>query len=128
MTDDAAWSADTLAAIDAADDLRISPLRDDGVTYGTPTWIWAVVVDGEQYVRAYHGTRSRWYAAATARPAGRIHAAGGVYDVTFSAVAGAPQDAIDDAYRAKHSDSPYLAAMISPRAQAATVRISPRRV
>lgn len=23
-----------------ADDLRISPFREDGVTYGTPTWIW----------------------------------------------------------------------------------------
>jgi hypothetical protein len=27
-----------------SDDLHISPFRDDGVTYGTPTWILSVVV------------------------------------------------------------------------------------
>jgi hypothetical protein len=25
------------------------------VTYGTPTWIWSVAVDGALYVRAYNG-------------------------------------------------------------------------
>ncbi|MBV8228112.1 MAG: DUF2255 family protein [Verrucomicrobia bacterium] len=37
------------------DDLHISPLREDGVTYGTPTWIWSVAVEGALYVRAYNG-------------------------------------------------------------------------
>ncbi|MCB0913675.1 MAG: DUF2255 family protein, partial [Propionibacteriaceae bacterium] len=82
------WPAETLAAIIDADDLKISPMRADGVTYGTPTWIWCVAVDGELYVRGYNGTRSRWYAAALAHPDGRIHAAGQVFDVTF-----APADA-----------------------------------
>ena len=63
------WPAATLAAIGAADDLKISPLRADGRTFGTPTWIWSVVVDGELYVRGYNGTASRWYGAAMARPA-----------------------------------------------------------
>jgi hypothetical protein len=43
----AEWSKDELTKIAAADDLHISPFRDDGVTYGTPTWIWSVVVDGD---------------------------------------------------------------------------------
>ena len=34
------WSKDELSKIAEADDLHISPFRDDGVTYGTPTWIW----------------------------------------------------------------------------------------
>ena len=34
-----------------ADDLHISPFREDGVTYGTPTWIWSVAVDDALYVR-----------------------------------------------------------------------------
>lgn len=38
-----------------SDDLHISPFREDGKTYGTPTWIWSVVVDGGLYVRAYNG-------------------------------------------------------------------------
>ena len=38
-----------LSGIDTADDLKISPLRDDNVTHGTPTWIWCVVLDGVFY-------------------------------------------------------------------------------
>ncbi len=47
----AEWTKDELTKIAAADDLHVSPFRDDGVTYGTPTWIWSVVVDEEVYVR-----------------------------------------------------------------------------
>jgi hypothetical protein len=50
-----AWSKDELRKIAEADDLHISPFREDGVTYGTPTWIWSVVVDNALYVRPYHG-------------------------------------------------------------------------
>lgn len=121
------WPAETLAAIDAADDLKISPLRADGVTFGTPTWIWCVVVDGELSVRGYNGTASRWYAAAMARPEGRVHAAEQTFDVTFEPAAPELASAIDDAYRAKYSTSPYLAPMISARARAAGVRIRPRQ-
>ena len=35
-------------------------------------------------------------------------------------------DRIDDAYRAKYTDSHYLAPMVGTRARAATVRITPR--
>ena len=38
-----ASSKDELRKIAETDDLHISPVRDDGVTYGTPTWIWCVV-------------------------------------------------------------------------------------
>ncbi len=37
-----AWSKEELRKIAEADDLHISPFREDGTTYGTPTWIWAV--------------------------------------------------------------------------------------
>lgn len=120
------WPADTLAAIDAADDLKVSPLRADGRTHGTPTWIWAVVVNGTLYARAYNGTRSSWYQAALARPDGHIHAAGDVRDVTFEPAPAELADQIDAAYRSKYPTSPYLAPMISDRARAAGVRIAPR--
>lgn len=58
------WPKDELRKIAQADDLHISPFRDDGTTYGTPTWIWSVAVDDALYVRAYNGTKSRWYQAA----------------------------------------------------------------
>ena len=119
-----AWPKDELKRIAETDDLHISPFRDDGKTYGTPTWIWAVVVDGSLYVRAYHGKKSRWYQAAMREGAGRIRAAGLTKDVTFEAVSGGPiQDRIDEAYRMKYARSPYLKPMIAASARAATVRI-----
>ena len=120
------WSKDELRRIAEADDLHISPFREDGVTYGTPTWIWSVAVDGALYVRAYNGRNSRWYRAAMQQKAGRITAAGLTRDVTFEPVEGPLNDAIDDAYRAKYQSSPYLGSMIGARARAATVRITPR--
>ena len=44
------WTKDELHRIAVADDLHISPFRDDGKTYGTPTWIWSVVVDDALYL------------------------------------------------------------------------------
>lgn len=119
------WQPAELHRIIAADDLHIAPYRPRGTTPGTPTWIWCVEVDGQLYVRGYNGTRSRWYQAATAQRAGRIRAAGKEHIVTFAPVTGPINDAIDAAYRAKYAASPYLAAMISARARAATVRIAP---
>ena len=49
------WPKDELKRIAETDDLHISPLREDGKTYGTPTWIWSVVVDDGLYVRGYNG-------------------------------------------------------------------------
>ena len=46
------WLAEDLRRIVETDDLHIAPCREDGVTSGTPTWIWCVAVGGELYVRA----------------------------------------------------------------------------
>lgn len=46
------WRKDDLKKIADTDDLHISPFREDGMTYGTPTWIWSVVIDVSLYVRA----------------------------------------------------------------------------
>ena len=106
------------------DDLHIAPFREDGVTYGTPTWIWNVTVDDQLYVRAYNGTKSRWYQSAIKQKAGKIEAAGMVKKIQFETVTDANlNEKIDDAYRRKYSDSPYLQSMISERAKAATVRV-----
>ena len=68
----AAWSQDELRRIAEADDLHVAPFREDGATYGTPTWIWSVAVDDALYVRGYNGQNSRWYQAAVRQKAGRI--------------------------------------------------------
>lgn len=119
----ATWPKDDLGKIAGADDLHISPLREDGVTYGTPTWIWSVAVGDALYVRAYNGQKSRWYQAAVRQKAGRITAAGMTKEVTFEPVDGAVNDRIDDAYRVKYKGSPYLSPMIGARARSATVKV-----
>ena len=100
------WAPNELRKIAETDDLHIAPFREDGQTYGTPTWIWSVVVDGELYVRAYNGTSSRWYQAAIRQKAGRITAAGLTKEVAFEPVTGGVNERIDDAYRAKYASSP----------------------
>ncbi|GMA63034.1 DUF2255 family protein [Alicyclobacillus fastidiosus] len=119
------WSKDELSKIAESDDLHISPFREDGVTYGTPTWIWSVVVGEDLYVRAYYGQDSRWYQAAVRQKAGRITVAGMTREVAFVPVDGPINDLIDNAYRAKYSSSPYLSSMISTRSRSATVKVMP---
>jgi hypothetical protein len=119
------WTKDELKKIADTDDLHISPFREDGVTFGTPTWIWSVVVDNSLYVRAYNGTASRWYKAAMQQNHGRITAAGITKDVIFELVDDSINDRIDNAYRAKYKTSPYLQPMISKRSRSATVKVAP---
>ena len=120
------WPKHELRKIAEADDLHISPFREDGKTYGTPTWIWSVAVDDALYVRAYNGQKSRWYQAARRQKAGRITAAGMTKEVTFEPVSGTINDRIDGAYRSKYKGSPYLKPMIGARARSATVKVMPR--
>ena len=122
-----AWTKDELKRITVADDLHISPFREDGATYGTPTWIWSVVVGHELYVRPYNGSSSRWYKAAMTQKAGRITVAGITREVGFEPAVGSINVPIDDAYRAKYKTSPYLQPMISKRTRSATVKIEPSK-
>ncbi|MGX5849295.1 DUF2255 family protein [Mesorhizobium sp. PL10] len=117
------WTTAELEKIAAADDLHIAPLREDGKSLGTPTWIWSVVVDGALYVRAYNGQNSRWYKAAKSQKAGRVIVAGETRDVAFELVDGPINDRINAAYRTKYPTSPYLDPMIGSRARSATVRV-----
>jgi hypothetical protein len=118
------WSKDELRKIADSDDLHISPFRDDGMTYGTATWIWSVAVNDVLYVRAYNGQNSRWFRAAIKQKAGRITAGGMTKEVAFEPVDGPIHDLIDEAYRAKYGGNPYLSPMIGARN--ATVKVMPR--
>ncbi|MGB7837900.1 MAG: DUF2255 family protein [Terrimicrobiaceae bacterium] len=120
------WSKEELRKISETDDLHISPFREDGVTYGTPTWIWSVAMDDALYVRAYSGQKSRWYQAAVRQKAGRITVAGMRKEVTFESVDGPINGLVDVAYRARYHGSPYLSSMLGTRARSATVKVMPR--
>jgi hypothetical protein len=126
------WIKEELHNIAKADDLHIAPFREDGKTYGTPTWIWSVAVGDALYVRGYNGQESRWYQAAVRQKRGRIIAAGMTKEVAFEPLNGPEDDRvnaqIDEAYRVKYGGSPYLKPMIGKRARSATVRIMPSAV
>lgn len=115
-----------VAEIAETDDLHISPFREDGRTYVTPTWIWSVVVEDGLYVRAYNGRQSRWYQAAIQQKAGRIRAAGMTKEVLFEPIDGPINSRIDGACRRKYRGSPYRAPIIGAHARSATVRVLPR--
>ena len=86
-----------------------------------------MVVENRLFVRAYSGVTSRWFKAALKQRAGRIYAAGKVYEVSFSPVSDPLlQQKIDNAYRQKYAHSSYLPSMISEQAISATVEISPK--
>ncbi len=120
------FESDELRKIAEADGLFISPFREDGVTYGTPTWIWCVAVGEALYVRPFNGRKSRWYQAAVQQKAGRITAVGMTKEVTFDSADGPINDLVDDAYRAKYSGSLHLNWMIAGGARSATVKVIPR--
>lgn len=122
-----AWPPDDIARIAGSDDFHIAPFRADGTSYGTLTWIWSVVVDGRLFVRAWNGTSSRWYQSAMSQRAGRITAAGYIYEVDFTPADLDLTDRIDSAYREKYENSPYLEPMVSAGPQSATVEVTPRQ-
>lgn len=122
----ASWNPKVLGDVADSDDLHISPFREDGRTYGTPTWIWSVVVGGRLFVRAWNGTNGRWYNAAVTQGAGRITAAGRTVEVAFTKADPSLDDEIDAAYQTKYAGSPYLPPMVSAGPRAATVEILPR--
>jgi hypothetical protein len=107
-----------------SDDLDISPFREDGATYGTPTWALKTLY----HPRILTVSSRPWYQAALAQRAGRIRAAGMTKEVIFEPADGPINNQIDVAYRAKYGGSPYLTPMIGKRARSATVRLLPRKV
>ena len=100
-----AWSGDQLATIEAHEDFYVSPFREDGTTYGTPTETWALVVDGKVYVRAANGKDSRWYQAAITQKAGRVRVDGIFYDAVFEDAGTDDEASIDAAYEAKYANA-----------------------
>ena len=120
------WTTEQLKTIDENEDLFVSPFREDGTTYGTPTQTWALVVGGNVYVRAANGQESRWYRAAVTQKAGRVRVAGTYHDVTFEAAGTTDEAAIDAAYEAKYPGSSAVPIMQGHGPKSASIRISPR--
>jgi hypothetical protein len=123
-----AWTTDELAAIAAADELEIAPLRPDG-TQHAPVTIWVVRDGDDLYVRSYRGRDSGWFRDTQASHQGHVRAGGVDKDVTFVDEADpGVNDQIDAAYRAKYRrfGASYVDPMVADGARAATLKLAPR--
>lgn len=122
------WTTSQLKKFSKVDDMHVSPFYADGKTYGTPTWIWSVVVDNNLYVRAYNGQNSRWYRSAMTQKSGRIRLAGQEFETEFVDATGGNElvQKINAAYKIKYHGSPYLPPMLEQGPVSATVKITPK--
>jgi hypothetical protein len=123
----AAWTADELAKVEAADELDIAARRPDG-TLRKPVTIWVVRVGDELYVRSAYGPDSAWYRAATAATDGRVRAGGVEKDVAFEDADHDLDDEIDAAYSEKYRRyTGIVDTMLTSEVRATTIRLVPLR-
>ncbi|MDO7882757.1 DUF2255 family protein [Salinibacterium soli] len=96
------WSESELAAVGAADELRIAPYRADG-SLRDFVIIWVVRSGDQLFVRTAYRPESAWYRHAVESGRARIRAGGVERDVTIVHLSpDADHDAIDAAYHAKY--------------------------
>lgn len=120
--------SDSSAALDHLDrtgTVRLVTRTEDGREIVTK--IWAVVVDGQAYIRNGYGDSSKWYPRI--RRAGRAAFVDGAerYDVTAELVTDEATNArIDTAYERKYAGSgAALRMMITGDVRMSTLRVTP---
>jgi hypothetical protein len=119
------FSGEDLAAIDAAEEIRIETQAPGGPVHRTIIWI--MVDDGEVFVRSVDGEKGRWYQDAKANPAVAIHVDGRRLPAT--AIPADDPDSIDrvsaalNRKYAGHGGS--LQSMLKPHNFATTLRLEP---
>lgn len=120
------WSPDDLAAVGAADELRIASRRADGSLRRFVT-IWVVRAGDELVVRSAHGRGNGWFVRALEQHEGRIEAGGVARDVRFEEVPADDHAVADAAFHAKYDHYPkeYVDPVVSPESWSATLRLVP---
>ena len=121
------WTSDELGRIEAAEELRIAPVRRDG-TLRAAIPIWTVRVGDDVYVRAAYGAGTGWHRVARASNAGRIEAGGVEKDVVIEDADAAIYDEVDAAYRAKYGKyaGPIVDSVTDAQARSSTLKLVPR--
>lgn len=122
------WTDEQLKFFRNQDDFHVSPFYSDEETYGTPTWIWSVVVDEDLYIRAWNGQRSSWYQSAVEQGAGQMVIQGDSYPVYYTPIETDAEltEKVNQAYQEKYKGSFYLPPMIADGPISATVKVTPR--
>lgn len=91
------------------------------------TIIWAVVADGDVYVRSLRGERGRWFRELMANPDAVLHVQGEAIPVR--AVRADDAESVErttEGFRSKYGESRSLDSMIRDEIAPTTVRLDPR--
>lgn len=127
MTSKNTWTLEQLQKFSQADDFRVSPFYSDGKTYGTPTWIWSIVVEHRLFIRAWNGQNSRWYRSAIQQQGGRIFLDGSNHEVIFKKLHDDKiNEMVDQGYRDKYGKSCYFPPMIQNGPRSTTIEVLPK--
>jgi hypothetical protein len=120
------FDAATLARIDAAYEVDVESTRPDGTTRSTT--IWAVVEDGDVFVRSWRGDRGYWYQAALDRPDELALIVDGEH-LPVRALAASDEHGIgrcSAGLSKKYRRDSSLPGMLLPRVLPTTLRLEPR--
>ena len=118
------FAATDVAAIAAAEEIRIETTAPDGTVHRTIIWI--VVHDGDVYVRSVNGPEARWYREATATGEVALHVDGRriparVVPATDAEGVAACSAGLEAKYKGDYS----LASMLEPETLPTTLRVVP---
>ena len=111
--------------VEAAREVDIETRRADDAPAHRTT-IWAVVDDGDVFVRSWRGATSRWHREITAYPAAVLHVEGEAIPVR--AVAATDPGSVERAsagYRRKYGDSSVVDSMVREEILDTTIRLEP---
>lgn len=119
-----AWTAEELASIERAKEIRVAGRRADGSPRSLVI-VWPVVVEGSLYIRSIRGEKGSWYRSARTSGSGRIEGAGIAAEVTFTRD-DSHDKAVSRAYWAKYRWGLAVWGMTRRAARATTLRVERR--
>ena len=118
------FGVDDLALIDGTEEVEIETTGHDGPVHRTI--IWAVVDDGEVFIRSYRGPDARWYREALANPAVALHVDGRRFAATaIPATDPASIERTSQALLRKYPTDPATPKMVRADVLDLTLRLEP---
>jgi hypothetical protein len=120
-----AFTTDELDKIDAAQELTLASIRNDG-SRRRPVTMWVVRIGEDVYVRSVNGRGSSWFQGVQTRREARIRAGGVEKDVELVETDEAAE-AIDAAYQTKYGRRypTIVPSIVAPKAREATLKLVP---